>query len=97
MAYTQALRWLEDAEVKNEHRDQEIAILTANTSVKDPNLYAAMGRSYGETDARINMDQLTRDQQFYIQTGGQKQPVDPSQIVDTSFGEYARQTLGPYE
>ena len=97
LAYTKALRWLEDAEVKNEHRDQEIAILTANTSVKDPNLYAAMGRSYGETDARINMDQLTRDQQFYIQTGGQKQLVDPSQIVDTSFGDYARQTLGPYQ
>jgi hypothetical protein len=56
-----------------------------------------MGRSYNETAARINMDPLSRDQQFYIRTGGQKQLVDPAQIVDTSFGDYARQVLGPYQ
>jgi len=96
IAYTRALRWLEDAEAKNLHRDQEIAIMTANTSVKDPGLYADMGRSYNETDAQINMEQLTRDQQFYIRTGGQKQMVDPNQMVDTSFADYARQVLGAY-
>jgi NitT/TauT family transport system substrate-binding protein len=97
VAYTKALRFLEDAMVKGINREEAVSYYIKYTPVKDPALYDRMGNSYNETNARVSTAAMESDQDFYVRLGVQKEKIDPRTIVDTSFSEYVLSVLGPYQ
>ena len=97
VAHLKALRYIEDAFVKGIHRDDVVGLYIKHTPIKDPQLYDRMAPLYGETNARINLQAIAQDQQFFVRQGQQRQEIPPQSMVNTSFGEYAVQVLGPYQ
>ena len=96
VAYTKALRYMEDAWRKGVNRSDVVQMFIKNTPVKDARLYDRMGVSYSETNGRVNVRALETDEDFFFRQGLLKQKVELSSLVDTSFGEYAVQVLGRY-
>src|SRR5262249_22045176 len=97
VAHLKALRYIEDAFVKGINRDDVVGLYIKHTPIKDPQLYDRMAPLYGETNARINLQAIVQDQQFFVRQGQQRQEIPPQAMVDTSFGEHAVQVLGPYQ
>jgi NitT/TauT family transport system substrate-binding protein len=97
VAYTKALRYLEDATTKRQNWNEVVQLMVANTAVKDPALYDRMADSYSETDANVGVDALEVDQDFYVQAGMQREKVNMRDLVDPRFGEYVVSVLGRYQ
>jgi NitT/TauT family transport system substrate-binding protein len=73
-------------------RDDVIRILIKNTTVKDPALYERMAMTSLDPDGKMDLDYLRFELDYYKKAGS----LDLSQLIDTSFQEYAVQQLGPY-
>src|SRR5205823_9074038 len=97
VAYTKALRYLEDATTRRQNWNDVVQLMVANTAVKDPALYDRMADSYSETDVNIGVDALEVDQDFYVQAGMQRENVNMREFVDPRFGEYVLSVLGRYQ
>jgi ABC-type nitrate/sulfonate/bicarbonate transport system substrate-binding protein len=97
VAYTQALRYLEDAFEKGINREEAINIFIKHTTLKDRALYDRMAQSNSELNGNVNVASIERDQDFYVRMGYQQQKADVQSFVDPSFGQYAVSVLGRYQ
>jgi len=98
VAYLKGVRYYNDAFVKHDaaKREQAVAILTRNTTVKDPALYDRMVMPGLAPDGHMNMASLAEDQDFWLSTGLQPTRINVDDVVDHSFADAADRTLGPY-
>jgi NitT/TauT family transport system substrate-binding protein len=75
-------------------RDELVPILTKNTNIKDPDLYARMGTHGVDPNGAIDLAVLDELQTYYLRYGTQQQRVESAKAVDTSYIDYALQRLG---
>lgn len=98
-AYIKALRDYNDAFVKKDagKRKEVIDTLIKHTTVKDAALYDRMVMPGIDPNGNVNVDSLIKDQDYFLESGSQKQKVDMAEVVDLSFAKAAVQQLGPYQ
>jgi NitT/TauT family transport system substrate-binding protein len=97
IAYIRGVRDYNDAfGPKRAGRDEIIRILTRQTSVKDPAVYDQMRPAGLDPDGKLALQSMQDDVAYYQQVGLVREQVDLSQLIDTSYQEYAVQRLGPY-
>jgi NitT/TauT family transport system substrate-binding protein len=95
IAHIQAARYFDAAFSKGINRDEVISILVDHGTIKDRKLYERIGPSYAtELNGRVSVDSLMDEQDFYLRNGFMNARLDPSQIVDPSFGEDTVRILG---
>ncbi|MEP9350647.1 ABC transporter substrate-binding protein [Xanthobacter sp. KR7-225] len=100
VAYLKGARIYNDA-LKDGHfagpaGDEVIAILIANTKIKDKALYQAIVPSGINPDGAINEDSLRKDVAFYQSQKYLESRVDVSKVVNLTFRDQALKALGPY-
>jgi NitT/TauT family transport system substrate-binding protein len=95
-AYVRALRDYNDAFEKGIGKDEIIGILTKNTKIKDPEIYAAVVPVGLSPDGMVNVQSLKDDARWYHQRGYLKKLPDMDAIVDLSYAKKEVQTLGAY-
>jgi NitT/TauT family transport system substrate-binding protein len=95
-AYLRGVRDYNDAFFKNKDRAAIIDILSKNTNVKRPELYATMVMPGLDPNGVVNAAGMKNDMEWFFSKGFLKQQVDVSEVVDTSFAEHAVKLLGPY-
>jgi len=96
LAYTKAMRLVEDGFFKNKTRDEVIQLYIKHTQAKDPKSYDEQTPPENEVNATVNLQAIQQAQDYFVSHGWQKSKLDVNAVVDGSFGEYVRQTLGPY-
>jgi NitT/TauT family transport system substrate-binding protein len=96
-AYLRGVRDYDDAFLKNKDRAAIVDILSKNTNVKKPELYATMVMPGLDPDGAVNAAGMKSDMEWFLSKGFLKEPVDVSKVVDTSFAESAVKQLGPYQ
>jgi len=74
-----------------------IAILTASTNFKDPEIYKLITPTGMNPDGKVNAESLAQDLAFYRQQGLIHGNVKLEDLVDHSFAEAAVKELGPYK
>lgn len=79
-------------------RDENVKIIEKYTKVPADVIRAA-NAPYYEPNGKLNLEDLQRQQAFYIKQGATtyKDPIDVKTMVDTSFAERAVQKLGEYK
>jgi NitT/TauT family transport system substrate-binding protein len=98
VAYTRGLRDYHEAFGPQRRNHAEIvAILTRNTTVKDPALYDQMGAAYMNPDCYLNGDAMAWDLDWYVTNGYVPQKPDLTQALDHGYCDYAVQVLGRYQ
>ncbi len=98
VAYTRGLRDYHEAfGPKQRNRAETVAILIANTALKDPALYDQMALAYLNPDCYLNVDSMVADLEWYAAHGYVPQKPDLAQIVDNTYCDYAIQQLGRYQ
>jgi len=99
-AYLRAVRFYNDAlaggHLAGPNGPEVIAILTKYSSIKDADLYRAIIPPAIDPNGAVNMDSLTKDWQFFRDSGQLDGKVAPADIVDTSFIKEVVPALGPY-
>jgi NitT/TauT family transport system substrate-binding protein len=96
-AYIRGVRDYNDAfGPKKQGFDDVVNILVANTTVKDPNIYAQMKPAGLDPDGKMDLQSVKNDLDYYIESGQTKPGIDLSKLIDTSFQEAAVKTLGAY-
>lgn len=75
-------------------KDPIIQILSKNTAVKDPKLYAGMGLSSGDPNGAFDVNVLNEFQQFFLKNGTQQKFIETDKVVDMSYLDYAVGRLG---
>lgn len=88
---------LKDGRFAGPNAAEVIAILAADSNVKDPALYKKMTPNGIHPDGKINEASLARDYQFYKDQKYVDGSVKMEQVVDTSFVNAALKALGPYQ
>jgi NitT/TauT family transport system substrate-binding protein len=73
-----------------------VSILTKYSALKDADLYRVITPPAIDPNGAVNVESLTKDWQFFKDTGQLDGKVGPADIVDTSFAAEAVATLGPY-
>lgn len=96
LAYTKAMRLVEDGFFKNKGQDEVIQLYINHTQAKDPKSYQDQTPTENEVNANVNIQALQYDQDYFVSHGWQKSKLDVNSVVDASFGDYVRQTLGTY-
>ncbi|HLH26605.1 MAG TPA: ABC transporter substrate-binding protein [Chloroflexota bacterium] len=98
VAYTRGLRDYHEAfGPERRNRAEIVAILTRNTTVKDPALYDQMGAAYMNPDCYLNADAMAWDLDWYVANGYVPQKPDLTQALDNGYCDYAVQVLGRYQ
>jgi NitT/TauT family transport system substrate-binding protein len=97
-AYLKAVRDYNDAFRKGDaaKRREIVDILIRNTPLKDAALYDKMGMPGLDPNGRVSVQALKADQEYYLRSGKQQQPIDYDQVVDMSFADWVVQQLGEY-
>ena len=99
-AYIRAIRDYNDAlaggKLAGPSAEAIIAILTQETTIKDPALYKAIVSHGTNPDGRVNLDSLRRDREFFKAQGQLDGDAPVDAVVDSSFVEAAVKELGPY-
>lgn len=96
VGYLRGARDYTDAFFYNRDKPAAVDILVRNTTVKDPKLYDQMGFNAIDPNGEILIDRLESDVEYYLSKGYMQQPVDPRQVIDRRFLDYALARLGPY-
>ncbi|MDP2726093.1 MAG: ABC transporter substrate-binding protein [Dehalococcoidia bacterium] len=96
VAYLKAVRDYNDAFLKNKGKEEVISILIKNTTTKDRPLYDKMIMGGLDPNGALNVQDIARQLDFYMEVGGVKEKVDLKEIIDTQFVDYAVQKLGKY-
>jgi NitT/TauT family transport system substrate-binding protein len=94
LAYLRGARDYTDAFDGGKDRDAIIQILTQNTNFKDPAIFSQVELPAFDPDGRIILDSLKANQEWYVNHGDVKTPVDLERIYDPSYAEYAVGILG---
>src|SRR5579884_2473569 len=97
VAYTKAMRLVEDGFFKNKGRDEVVQLYIKHTQAKDPRSYDEQTPTENEVNANVNRQAVEQAQEYFVSHGWQKSKVDVNQVVDASFGDYVRQVLGTYK
>jgi NitT/TauT family transport system substrate-binding protein len=96
-AYLRGLRDYNDAfGPKQKDRDQVVRVLTQNTTVTDPAIYEQMRPAGLDPDGRLDLQSIEDDLRYYVESGQVTDRPDLSQLIDTSFQQFAVRALGPY-
>jgi NitT/TauT family transport system substrate-binding protein len=99
-AYIRAVRFYNDAlangRLQGPNGPEVISILTKYSRIKDADLYRAITPPACDPDGKVNMDSLTKDWQFFKDTGQLDGKVTPADIIDMSFATEVVAALGPY-
>jgi len=96
VAYTKAMRLVEDGFFNNKNRDEVVQLYIKHTQAKDPKSYDDQTPTENEVNADVNRQAIEQAQDYFVSHGWQKSKVDVNSVVDATFGEYVRQTLGQY-
>jgi ABC-type nitrate/sulfonate/bicarbonate transport system substrate-binding protein len=96
VAYIKGMRDNWEAFARGVNKAETIDILTRTTSVKDPALFERMAPSGLNPDGYINMRTFSDDLEWWVNQGHVRTRVDPAQVVDNSFVDYAIDRLGRY-
>ncbi|HLH23450.1 MAG TPA: ABC transporter substrate-binding protein [Chloroflexota bacterium] len=98
VAYLRGVRDYNDAfGPKRQGRDAVIKALATYTPIKDPAAYERMRPAGLNPDGTLAVQSIRDDLAYYERTGSVREAVDLSQVVDTSFQEFALGQLGPYQ
>jgi NitT/TauT family transport system substrate-binding protein len=99
-AYIQAVRFYNDAlaggHLAGPNGPEVISILTKYFSIRDADLYRAITPPAIDPDGIVNIDSLTKDWQFFKDTGQLDGKVAPEEIIDMSFASKIVGELGLY-
>ena len=74
-----------------------IAILTASSQIKDPEIYRAITAANIDPNGRLGIESLKEDLAIFTKEGLIEGKVDIDKVIDTSFAEAAVKELGPYK
>jgi len=96
VAYVKGLRDHWDAFTRGIGKAEIIDILSRNTPVKDKALLEQIVPVGLNPDGYVNMSTFSDDVEWWIDHGYVKGRVDPAQVVDNSFVDYAIERLGRY-
>ena len=100
-AYLRGVRFyngaLENGRMAGPNAAEVIAILTASTNFKDPEIYKLITPTGMNPDGKVNVESLAQDLAFYRQQGLIQGNVKLEELVDHSFAEAAVKELGPYK
>ena len=94
LAYVKGLRDHWDAFTRGTNKAEIIDILTRTTSVKDAALFERMAPAGLNPDGYINMRSFADDVEWWSSHNYVRGRVDPGQVVDNSFVDYAIDRLG---
>jgi NitT/TauT family transport system substrate-binding protein len=99
VAYLRGLRDFNDAFFRQPPRGRAevLAALTHHTGVKDPALYEVMLMPGLNPDGGINLASIADAQQWWVDRGEIREPVDVAQLWDGSYLDYAIGRLGRYQ
>lgn len=101
IAYIKGARFyndaLKDGRFAGPNAAELISILTAETNVKDPELYKKMVPNAIDPDGKLNDASLKKDFAFYKEQGYLEGTVTVEQVVDKSFVEAAVKAIGPHK
>jgi NitT/TauT family transport system substrate-binding protein len=97
VAYLKAARFYSDALAGRASRDELVAILTKNTSVKNPALYRDMVFPGIDPDGTLNVAGMEADVKWWVAAGRMKQNVPVAKMIDASYAKDAVKELGPYQ
>jgi NitT/TauT family transport system substrate-binding protein len=99
-AYLRAVRFYNDAladgRLAGPNGPDVVSILTKYSALKDADLYRVITPPAIDPNGVVNVESLTKDWQFFKDTGQLDGKVGPADIVDTSFAAEAVAALGPY-
>jgi NitT/TauT family transport system substrate-binding protein len=96
VAYLKGVRFYDDALAGRASRDELVAILTKNTSVKNPALYKDMVFPGLEPNGELNVAGMEADVKWWVSAGRMKQSVPVAMLVDPSYAKDAVKKLGPH-
>lgn len=96
VAYLKGVRFYNDALAGKAARDELVAILIKNTSVKNPALYKQMVFPGLEPNGALNIEGMESDVKWWVAAGRMKQSVPVAKLVDASYASDAVKELGPY-
>lgn len=94
-AYMKGVRAYNDAYIKDEGKDRVIDIITGYTKMDR----AVVSNTFPvglDPNQRINVEALEAFQDFFVEQGLLRAPIDVNRIIDTSFADRAREALGEY-
>jgi len=98
-AYLKGVRVYNDAFAKKDAtvRAEVVDILAGSTIMKDKTLYDKMGLPGLNPNGTVNLNDLKRQQEYYLSSGLQKERADLDKVVDGSFVAAALKQLGEYK
>ena len=94
VGYLHGIRDYLDAIDKGKDYDQIIGILTKNSSLKDPALFKQIGLPGFDPNGQLQLDAIKANQQWYVDHGDVKNPVDVDKVYDPQYLDYALGVLG---
>ena len=97
LAYLQGVRAYNDAFKRGIDREAVVAVLTAQSAVKDAALYDQMGFSYIDPNGRLDQTSLTEQLEWHTQQGFVTARPNVADAIDTSFADFAVANLGWYQ
>jgi NitT/TauT family transport system substrate-binding protein len=93
-AYIRGLRDWIDAVDRNKDYDAIIGIMTKESSLKDPAIYKKIALPAFDPNGALFLDAIKVNQQWYVDHGDVKNPIDVDKIYDPRYLEYAVGQLG---
>ncbi|HZS00380.1 MAG TPA: ABC transporter substrate-binding protein [Chloroflexota bacterium] len=96
VGFLRGVRDYNDALRKGIRKDETIQLIMKHVPLRDAGLFDKMGFTALNPDGKLNVEGVRNDLQWFVDHGMTQQAPDLSQVIDTSFAEYAVQRLGPY-
>jgi NitT/TauT family transport system substrate-binding protein len=96
VAYLQGVRDYNDALTKGRGKDEVIAILTRNTTIREATLWQKITPPGLNPNGSASRSSIAQAQDFFAARGQVPEKIDVDQLVDNSYVDYALQQLGPY-
>lgn len=97
LAYVQGIRVYNAAFRRGVNKEQVIQILTKETPIKDPQLWATMIPAGLNPTGRLNVQSIQQIEDFFHRIGLVAEPPPLSTFIDNSFVDYANKVLGPVQ
>ena len=86
-----------DGRLSGPKGEEMIAILTASSQIKDPEIYRAITAANIDPDGKLGIESLKEDLAIFTKEGLIEGKVDINKVIDTSFAQAAVKELGPYK
>lgn len=96
VAYMRGVRDYNDAFAKDIRKDEVIAIISRHAGVDEQIVRDAYPAGL-DPNQQVDRESLAFFQEFFVNEGQIREPIDIDQILDSSFADAALEKLGPYE